>query len=143
MAHVGQEVGLGAIGGFGGGLGLEQGLFGGDLDGDVAGHGVDAVAELLRPPFQGDVVTVAVAVAVDMALDRGVGTTRLDLGDAVQSGGQVVGVDQGQDGPPDQLVRLIAQDRGPGGADADDEARQIADDQQVQRDVEEGRQIAA
>ncbi|MNS98397.1 hypothetical protein D3C72_1327630 [compost metagenome] len=141
VAHIGQEVGLGAVGGLGGGLGLDQGLFGRDLGGDVAGHGIDALAELLRPPFQGDIVAVPVAIAVDVPLDRGVGAARLDLDHAVQGAGQVVGVDQGQDGQADQVVRLIAEDRGPGGADPDDEAVQITDHQQVQRHVEEGRQV--
>ncbi|MCY1462071.1 hypothetical protein D9M71_798050 [compost metagenome] len=52
-------------------------------------------------------------------------------------------MDQGQDGQADQIVRLVAEGRGPGGADPNDKAVQIADHQQVQRDVEEGRQIAA
>ncbi|MNY11787.1 hypothetical protein D3C86_1448350 [compost metagenome] len=141
MAHIGQEVGLGAVGGFGGGLGLDQGLFGGDLGGDVAGYGVNAVAELLRPPFQGDVVPLAMAIAVDVALDRGVGAAVLDLGHAVESGGQIVGVHQAQNSPADQRVRVIAQGRRPGGAGPDNDALQVADDQQIQRHVEEGRQV--
>ncbi|MNE19291.1 hypothetical protein D3C80_1123640 [compost metagenome] len=113
MAHVGQEVGLGAVGGLGGDLGVDQGLFGGDLGGHVARHRIDAVAELLRPPFQGDVVAVAVTIAVHMAANRVAGAAALDLDHAVQGAGQVLGMDQGQDGQADQVVGLIAQGRGP------------------------------
>ncbi|MNI38314.1 hypothetical protein D3C73_924470 [compost metagenome] len=141
MAHIGQEIGLGAVGGLGRRLGLEQGALRRRLGRHVAGHGVDAVAELLRPPFQGDVAAVLVAIAVDVAQHRIAGAARLDFGHAVQGAGQIVGVDQGQYGQADQLLRLIAQGRGPGGADPHDTPLQVADHQQVQGDVEKGRQI--
>ncbi len=141
MAHIGQEVGLGAVGGLGRRLGLDQGALGGHLGRHVAGDGVDAVAELLRPPFQGDVAAVLVAIAVDVAQHRIAGAARLDLGHAAQGAGQVVGVDQGQYGQADQLFGPIAQDGGPGGADPHNPPLQVADHQQVQGHVEEGRQI--
>ena len=55
VAHIGQEVGLGPVGGLGRRLGVDQGPVGGDPVGDVARHAIDAVAEPLGPPFQGAV----------------------------------------------------------------------------------------
>jgi hypothetical protein len=96
VADIGQEVGLGAVGRLGRGLGLDQRALGGDALGDVAGHAIDAVAQPLGAPFQGAVVAVDVAIAVDEAHHRIAVLAVLDLDHAVQGAGHVVGMDQAQ-----------------------------------------------
>lgn len=141
VAHIGQEFGLRGIGGLGGGGGLAQGAFGGDLFGHVARDAIDAVALTMGAPFDGDIMAGLVAIAVDLAQDRIARPPVFDLDDALAGGGMVVRVDQTQQALTLDLVGPIAQHGEPGGAGLDHAPIQLAHHQQIQRHIEEGVQI--
>ena len=141
VADIGQEVGLGAAGGLGGRLGLDQLALGGDAVGDVARHAVDVVAKPLRAPFQGAIAAGLMPVAVDIVGRLTPRRAGLDLDDAALRVGQVVGMHQVQQDRPLQLVGIVAEHVAPRLAGLDHAPGQIADHQQVERKGEEGGDI--
>ena len=80
VAHIGQEVALGAVAGIGGSRGPRAHL---SLDrqplGDVAGDAGHQVADPPRSPFQVTIAAVLVAIAIDVAPDLLLGTHPLHV----------------------------------------------------------------
>ena len=74
---------------------------------------IDAVALTMGAPFDGDVMTGLVAIAVDLTKDGIARPPVFDLDDALACGGQIVGVDEAQQVATLDLFGLIAQDREP------------------------------
>ena len=80
----------------------------GDPVGDVPRDAIDAVVEALRPPFQGAVAPVLVAIAVDLTQHRITDPAVLDLDDAFQRRRHVVRMDQAQQDRAAHLVGRMA-----------------------------------
>ena len=138
MAHIGEKIGLGPACRLGCGLGLEQGLLGGDTVGHIPGDAIDPVAEPLRPPFKGPVAAVPMPIAVDESQHRIPGLPLLHLFDATPGVWKIVGMDQPKKRSPLHLCGIMTQGRQPGTAGLQHPAIDIPNDQQIVGHIEKG-----
>jgi hypothetical protein len=100
-----------------------------------------AIAQPLGAPFQGQVVAVGVAIAVGEAHHRVVVLAVLDLDHAAQGAGHVLGMHEAQQLLALHVLGTVAHLALPRAAGLQHVPLDVADDQQVQRHVEEGADV--